>query len=135
MTRFNDTQHTVIHTGGNIYNDYICDFDSTGRVIVVSEDGISLYANDRNYQLQVDPIVTASSPALDYDAKCPDCGAWSSHDDIGTVCDNCKRGVIQRGDLEPCEPDSQIADIESTTDYVFVRDLDGATLTIWRESH
>lgn len=98
-----DTNHSVIHTGGNIYNDYISDIDDSGRVIVVAESGIYVFANDRDYQLQLNPMVLSSSP-----------------DKIDEY-------------LEPCEPDSQIADIESTTDYVFIRDTAGATLTIYRQ--
>lgn len=99
---FNDTRHDVIHTGGNVYNDYISDFDSTGRVIVVAESGIYLFANDRDYQLQLDPITLSSSP-----------------DKIDEY-------------LPEIEENSQIADIESTTQYVFVRDTAGATLTVYR---
>ncbi len=50
--------HSVISTGGNIYHDYICDFDDSGRVITTTCDSISLWANDRDYQLGVEPIVT-----------------------------------------------------------------------------
>lgn len=95
-------RHSVIHTGGNIYNDYIDMDDNSGRVIIVSEGGIRLFANDRDYQLGCDPIAWASSRELEQE-------------------------------LDPIQDDSQIADIESTTDYVFIRDTSGATLTVWRQ--
>ena len=130
----NKTLHSVIHTGGNVYNDYISDFDNSGRVIIVSESLISLYANDRDYQLSLDPIATASSPNLPYEARCPDCGEEHCYDEIGMDCKVCVRGIVQRGDLEPITDDSQVAGIESTTDYVVVQDVCGAVLTVWRDN-
>ena len=125
-------KHSVINTGGNIYNDYIDMDDGSGRVIVVSCSGISLYANDRNYQLQVDPIVSVSSPE-GHEAHCEGCSSMANYCDIGTVCDDCRRSMIVAGELEPCEPDSQIADLQSHSGYVFVRDIDGATMTVYRD--
>lgn len=95
--------HLVIHTGGNVYNDYIADFDSSGRVIVVAESGIYVFANDRDYQLQLDPMLLASSP-----------------------------DVIDEY-LPEIEQDSQIAGLENSTDYVRVQDTAGAVLTVWKE--
>ena len=96
------TTHSVIHTGGNIYNDYICDFDKSGRVIVVSEGGIRLFTNDRDYQLGIEPICWASSREAKY------------------------KGI-------PCEEDSYIADLEVTTTYTLVIDIDGAGLMVHHE--
>ena len=93
--------HSIIHTGGNVYNDYICDFDDSGRVIVAAESGIYLFANDRDYQLQLDPIVLASSP-----------------DQIEEY-------------LRPINPDSYIGEIVERHDHVFIRDTSGASLTVY----
>lgn len=96
-------KHSVINTGGHIYNDYIDMDDDSGRVIIVSEGGIYVFANDRDYQLQLNPMFWVSSP-----------------DKIDEY-------------LPECEPDSWIADLESTTDYVFVRDTSGASLCLYRQ--
>lgn len=129
-------KHDVIHTGGNIYNDYVSDFDESGRVIVVAESGIYLYASDRDYQMQLNPIAFASGREFGYDASCHDCGIGASYDDIGTTCCDCGRGVIEAGapGYAPMEDNSQIAGLESSTEYVRVQDTNGAELLVYRST-
>lgn len=92
--------HSVIHTGGNIYNDYVADFDDSGRVIVVSIGGIFVFSSDRDYQLCLEPEITISCTEVTDD------------------------------EYPAIQEDSQISKLSCTDEYISVTDLDGSYLRL-----
>jgi len=99
----NQYSHSIIDTGGNISNDYVADFDGSGRVIVAGIDALYLYANDRDYQMQLDPL-----------AEC-------------YVSDEIVPNTLDTGDESG---DSHIAHIGDHADRIFIRHTSGVIMNI-----